>query len=162
MLVNNPALFSYITLYSGYLDRTIAHELTHAVMAANITGFNKLPDSITEGSAELAHGIDDFRRNNILTLAYASNSEVLFVALTNNSAETDHLYEDSYSGGYMLLRYFAKQVAEYWNGESMSQYVGMLASSETDTGCNLLNVADLQFAILDFADVPVADSLMGM
>ena len=29
---------------SGYLDRTIVHELTHAVMASNITNFNDLYD----------------------------------------------------------------------------------------------------------------------
>ena len=35
-----------------YLDRTLAHEFTHAVMAANINRFARLPKFIAEGMAE--------------------------------------------------------------------------------------------------------------
>ena len=116
---------------SGYLDRTIAHELTHAVMAANITGFKQLPDSIKEGSAELVHGIDDFRASNIRALALSANSETLATALTNNASQSGTLYADSYSAGYMLLRYFAKQVADSLNDTEVSSSP-MLADFNTD------------------------------
>ena len=85
-----------------YLDRTIAHELTHAVMAANIDYFNKLPVSIKEGSAELVHGIDDKRTSNIRSLA--ENSSSLRSALSGSGV-------NSYAAGYMALRYLAKQAA---------------------------------------------------
>ncbi len=117
---------------SGYLDRTIAHELTHAVMAANITGFNQLPDSIVEGSAELVHGIDDFRTSNIMALALSSNSEALETALTNNQSLSHTLYEDSYAAGYMLLRYFAKQVADSVNDNTSTSSSPMLSNFSND------------------------------
>lgn len=117
---------------SGYLDRTIAHELTHAVMAANITGFNQLPDSIVEGSAELVHGIDDFRTSNIMALALSSNSEDLATALTNNQSLSHTLYENSYAAGYMLLRYFAKQVADSVNDNTSTSSSPMLANFSND------------------------------
>ena len=46
-----------------YLDRTIAHELTHAVMMAKVNNYWDLPQFITEGTTELTHGIDDVRGN---------------------------------------------------------------------------------------------------
>lgn len=52
-----------------YLDRVLAHEMTHAVMWININGFNDLPQFITEGMAELTHGIDDDRKSRIEYLA---------------------------------------------------------------------------------------------
>ena len=85
-----------------YLDRTIAHEMTHAVMAANINYFSELPTAFVEGSAELAHGIDDKRRDNIDKLSKSSSA--LKSALTGTGADT-------YAAGYMLLRYLAKQAA---------------------------------------------------
>lgn len=95
---------------SGYMDRTLAHELTHAVMAANIAGFNNLPDCVKEGVAELVHGIDDFRTLDIIALAQVSNSDSLQEALYNMDPYTR--YNINYAGGYMLQRYFAKQVAD--------------------------------------------------
>lgn len=86
-----------------YLDRTIAHELTHAVMAANIDYFNDLPTILKEGTAELVHGIDDKRESNIINLASKSTS--LNSALTGSSADT-------YATGYIALRYLAKQASE--------------------------------------------------
>lgn len=90
---------------AGYLDRTIAHELTHAVMAANIDCFNKLPDLIIEGMAELTHGIDDRRTSDIRRLAQDPGT---FQYLSTASEKATG---DVYAGGYMLLRYLARQGA---------------------------------------------------
>ena len=85
-----------------YLDRTIAHEMTHAVMAANVDWFNNLPTVFKEGSAELVHGIDDKRYTNIKNLA--SNYSSLRSALSGSGTNT-------YAAGYMALRYLAKQAS---------------------------------------------------
>ncbi len=157
-------LLSNVSGYCGdqeYLDRTLAHELTHAVMAANIEGFSKLPDSLREGTAELVHGIDDVRTSDIRSLAYASDVDYLQTCLTNRKEDSGTLYVESYAAGYMALRYFAKQVADYWSGDSMTQSNGMLASSVTDTGASTLNMASVQNALLDFADPFISDSLSG-
>ena len=89
---------------SLYLDRVLAHELTHAVMAANISYFDNLPLFIAEGMAELTHGIDDARSSSISTLA--SNYSALAAAV--NLSTTKYTSDHAYAGGYMFLRYLAK------------------------------------------------------
>ena len=122
-----------------YLDRVLAHELTHAVMAANITGFSYLPDCLTEGAAELVHGIDDIRTLMIKKLGLASNSNVLSNILSDMGNHSS-VPEEYYAGGYMLMRYFAYQVADYRNDDSMSQSNGMLAYSGTDSNASVVDV----------------------
>lgn len=95
---------------ASLLDRTIAHEMTHAVMAATVHNFNSLPQFINEGIAELTHGIDDERGHRIWELAgAASDSSKLAAALDLNDTSTGN--NDSYAAGYMFMRYFAKQAA---------------------------------------------------
>ena len=66
---------------AGYLDRTIAHEMVHALMSANIENFSSLPKYIKEGAAEVVHGIDDFRKSTISSLA--ANPSTLRSVLEN-------------------------------------------------------------------------------
>ena len=93
------------------LDRTLVHELTHAVMAANIDYFADYPMWLIEGgSAELIHGIDDERRIDIIN--YAQDPSVFEKILTalGEPGYSERPYE-IYAGGYMFMRYFAKQAA---------------------------------------------------
>ena len=92
---------------TGYLDRTLAHELTHSVMETNINYFNTLPQFIVEGSAELVHGIDDERGARIFGIA--ADASRLNTVLNVNNTSTGQ--PDYYAGGYMFFRYFAKQAA---------------------------------------------------
>lgn len=93
---------------SEYLDRTVAHELTHAVMRANIDYFDYLPQFIKEGAAELVHGIDDTRTSIIKKLA--GNSTLLEQSLSLNDTGTGN--ENAYAAGYMFLRYLARQAGD--------------------------------------------------
>lgn len=100
-----------------YIDITLAHEFTHCAMAANINYFGYLPQFIKEGMAEYTcHGeITALKDGNILRLADKS-------ALLKNGAEKSLLdtaldltdtgtgKDISYSGGYMFICYFARQV----------------------------------------------------
>ncbi len=111
-----------------YLDRVLAHEFTHAVMDANIryaTGSNGLPQFIKDGMSELTHGIDDDRKSDIKS--YASDSSTL-----NKALDVTKLYQHypAYAGGYMFLRYLAKQAS---NTETDSSY-----SDKTISKLNLL------------------------
>ncbi|MBR4151455.1 MAG: hypothetical protein IKT98_00670, partial [Selenomonadaceae bacterium] len=90
-----------------YLDRTIAHEFTHALMAAKDNYFAYLPNFISEGMAEVTHGIDDKRTYSIKQLAKNADSLSSVINLTDEYTGEDY----SYAGGYMLLRYLAKQTA---------------------------------------------------
>ena len=93
----------------NYLDRTIVHEMTHAVMAANIKNFNSLPSLIKEGAAELIHGIDDARYNTILRV---TNSASNLNTYMNNLAPIDpNPGTETYAAGYVYLRYLTAQSA---------------------------------------------------
>lgn len=92
-----------------YLDRTIVHEFNHAIMSSKINYFSILPKFLREGMAELTHGIDDKRLQDII--AHSQNSDLLKSSVDLNDNFTNGA--NPYAGGYMLLRYFAKQTALY-------------------------------------------------
>ena len=105
-----------------YLDRTIAHEMVHATMAANFDYFNDFPTIFKEGTAEVLHGIDDKRRDKIQNLATSSSS--LQSAFNGSGTNT-------YAAGYMAFRYLAKQAA---NGRNPSDSIsGSSDSNDTST-----------------------------
>ena len=113
-----------------YTDRVISHELTHAIMYTNIHNFDKLPNIIMEGMAELTHG-GDFRSNRISSLLKNFHSRTKNGVV--NSLLNDK--EDSYAAGYTLLRYFAKQASNVPEGihcDSDKTKI-LLASDYTDT-----------------------------
>lgn len=93
------------------LDRTLAHEFVHAVMAANIDNFAKLPHFVKEGLAELVHGIDDERQDEIEVLATKCNTSSLREMFETELKKSNYEYDIAYSGGYMLFRYLAKQAS---------------------------------------------------
>ena len=95
-----------------YLDRTIAHELTHAVMRANIDWFDYLPAFIKEGMADLTHGIDDTRSASLKTLAGSSSKLGQAIVLNTGTVSVSGVSSASYAGGYIFLRYLAYQNAE--------------------------------------------------
>ena len=96
-----------------YFDRILAHELTHAVMANNENSslWSNTPLCVDEGIAELVHGADDGRAGTIVRLAQAVNASKLEKAMSYMRGSTENV-TDAYAGGYMLFRYFAKQVSD--------------------------------------------------
>lgn len=86
---------------ANYLDRTIAHEMTHAVMAANIENFHTLPKYIKEGMAELTHGADGRLLSELGNLG--GDYSAMF-SDPNGDSSND---QAPYAGGFALLRYMA-------------------------------------------------------
>lgn len=111
------------TSTSAYLDRTIAHEMTHATMAANIEGFGGLYQCITEGAAEVVHGIDDERKDTIGTLA---NSHSIASTLSESSGTGD---KNQYAAGYVMFRYMAAQ-SGFSAEESLTHFMESLAGGK--------------------------------
>ena len=102
---------STTTAGAGYLDRTIAHEMTHAVMRANITNMSALPKYIREGTAEFLHGIDDVRKATLAGLNFTAAS------FTDESGETP------YAVGYAFLHYINKAGG---HGQAMQRFMAVL------------------------------------
>ena len=92
------------------LDRLLAHELVHAVMTANIASDRNLPHFLKEGLAELVHGADDTRSGSILKIVDKDNTSGRSKAF---ALTQDEYNPECYPGGYALMRYFAKQSADY-------------------------------------------------
>ncbi len=137
-----------------YFDRTLAHELTHAVMCANldISLWNSLCNGygcVIEGLAELVHGIDDERYYDIVYLAQSSNNKILNNALTNSS----NYYR--YAGGYMLFRYLAKQVAEGRVFNAVSSSAAM-ASASPAMAASVASLADSSAMFVGSADAQLS------
>lgn len=116
----------------AYLDRTLAHEMTHALMAANIDHFSELPLYIKEGAAELVHGIDDNgnggRKPTIQALAKDN------ARLKNAFGSSPARAEDPYAAGYMALRYMAHQAAEAEPQKRMVFQIGTKANQAIKVG----------------------------
>ena len=113
-LTVNMHYFEGITLddpnVENHLDRTISHELTHAIMAAKINNYDSLPGFILEGMAELTHGIDYERPADIRQLA--ANPSKLESLLNVNVSSGLNINTLTYAAGYIFLRYLAKQASD--------------------------------------------------
>ena len=102
---------------AGYLDRTLAHEFVHAVMATNIEYFAELPLYISEGTAELVHGIDDERNYAINQMGGGSSAASTAASVNTAASKFQSMFntggakltEEPYAGGYVFLRYLTEQ-----------------------------------------------------
>ena len=102
---------------AGYLDRTIAHEMTHAVMSSNIEGFEGLYACLAEGAAEVIHGIDDERRGTIRGLGLGFDAQLTTSTATSGA--------NTYAAGYVAFRYMAAQCG-FTGTESVSHFMNSL------------------------------------
>ena len=133
-----------------YLDRVLAHELTHAVMYVNVNYSDDLPQFLKEGLSELTHGADDDRKSEIEALA--ASPYKLKNALVFDSY-------DSYAAGYMFLRYLAKQASQHYPTSGTVSKIAALQSKDVNASKyvsveNKLLTVKKNFAnnMLDLAD----------
>lgn len=129
-----------------YLDRVIAHEFTHAIMAANIDYFGELPLYVIEGTAELTHGIDDQRSYTINKLL-TTDKGTLQSVLNSGGSQSDG--EVPYAAGYMFLRYLAKQ--------SQGQQISKVETTYLDNYSGSLNPSAEMAVEVDFSATSLAD-----
>lgn len=88
-----------------YLDRVIAHELTHGVMSNRFKNFDDLPSWIIEGgSAELVHGADDTR-----DLTASLTDSTTFKTDVFDAQGTGAAARDAYGGGFVAMRYMVHE-----------------------------------------------------
>ena len=149
---------------AGYLDRTIAHEMTHAVMAAVIDGFDDLPLFVAEGTAELIHGIDDERRDSLKGMTADVLEQLFADGGQQGSGPTGG--DVPYTGGFIFFRYLAERGGK----DSMKRFMDVLdrrgAAAFDDavaagTGGQFKSKDELCAAIVrDFRKSPDAESFL--
>ena len=71
-----------------------------------------LPLLVLEGMAELVHGIDDARKDNLNNLVSNVNTLEKALVLKPSVNSVDGVYAPDYVAGYTFLRYLAKQAAD--------------------------------------------------
>lgn len=116
---------------AGYLDRTLAHEFTHAVMSANIQGFLNMPLYIVEGAAEYTHGIDDQR------IVALSNLTASTITTEFGSGPNGSGGEKPYAVGYAFLHYLNAHGGQDNGTTPMKRFMRVLA----EQGGNALDAA---------------------
>lgn len=125
-----------------WLDRTISHEFIHAIMSANVNYYNYLPSFVKEGLAELVHGIDDDNPSGITKLAGDIDSLKTILSLTDYSTiKIKGISNSSYAGGYMFMRYLAKQAA---NGGTYAYNKSVSGTSGKDSINNFFSGSKIQ------------------
>ena len=84
-------------------------------MMSKIDSFWELPEFVTEGTAELTHGIDDIRTFDAMdALSNTTNLKKALTFLPFPGLDVS----DSYAAGYTFMRYLAKQGAEHYPTDS--------------------------------------------
>lgn len=90
----------------GSLDRTLLHELTHALMGTNIQWFSDLPLWFQEGgTAVLLEGADDTRQAHIL-------NAVSDTTIIDNGFSDSPVNTNEYSVGFLAMRYLLANYAD--------------------------------------------------
>ena len=122
-------LISSSTMYNsaGYLDRTLAHELTHAVMLANIDKHYLLAEPLQEGLAEIVHGIDDLRGGSIVSLVSTRSGRSDLQQQIQWGANYT-VSEKTYAAGYIALRYLSKQIEDIEPAPAEREIVNLFIS----------------------------------
>ncbi|WKY45321.1 flagellinolysin [Eubacteriaceae bacterium ES2] len=104
--------------YPQYVDRVIAHEMTHAVMMTTMN-FGDLPIWFNEGAAEFTHGADERLKNSIYLLGGSSlnpaNLDAGVANVVSNIGSGSDLDwsgdSNDYSTAYLAVRYLDKMIS---------------------------------------------------
>ena len=99
---------------AGYMDRLLAHELTHSIMESNLKCFGSLPNFIIEGSADLTAGSS--KTDEIKALAANPSKLAYYVNPAYDISEDRNVY----AAGYMLLRYLGQQASRSYVPQGLS------------------------------------------
>lgn len=135
---------SMLTRVGGLLDRTIAHEMTHAVMRANIIDMSSMPQYAREGLAEVTHGIDDERVTELRSI----KGRVANGLVSSGGGTT------TYADGYAFFRYLARQAGPGSDRDALKNFMQTLA----DKGGNYYDQAISELSGGRFADATAAET----
>ncbi|AFA47646.1 flagellinolysin [Acetobacterium woodii] len=113
--------------YPQYVDRVIAHEITHAVMMTTMN-FGDLSTWFTEGVAEFTHGGDERLESAITSLG--SIEAVRDNIGTGSEADWNGNSND-YGTGYLAVRYLDKQI-RLNGGTGIKEVTTYLAAHSTE------------------------------
>ena len=120
----------------NYSDRTIAHEMVHAVMGRTMD-MDSLEEWFKEGAAELIHGADD----NVLNQLIAEDDTTTHFDATDRAAyaadSTFFTAWDStgkhYSQGYLAVRFLHEDIVAN-GGEGIKDVMGFLSNEDNLAG----------------------------
>lgn len=117
--------------YPQYVDRVIAHEMTHAIMAQTMN-FGELSIWFKEGAAEAVHGADERLKYSIHNNGGDDIGLNRVLSSIGSGTESDWAGgSDDYSAAYVALRYLDKQIKNGGNADGVKAVMSYLSSNVT-------------------------------
>lgn len=113
--------------YPQYVDRVIAHEMTHAVMMSTMN-FADLPIWFNEGMAEFAHGGDERLEGGIASLG---SVEAVVANIDTGSYSDWQGQANDYASAYLAVRYLDKQIRLNGGATGIKEVTSYLAANPT-------------------------------
>ncbi|WP_373486227.1 flagellinolysin [Acetobacterium malicum] len=110
-----------------YVDRVIAHEMTHAVMMSTMN-FADLPIWFNEGLAEFAHGGDERLEGGIASLG---SVEAVVGNIDSGSYGDWQGQANDYASAYLAVRYLDKQIRLNGGATGIKEVTSYLATNPT-------------------------------
>ncbi|WKY48352.1 flagellinolysin [Eubacteriaceae bacterium ES3] len=133
--------------YPQYVDRVIAHEMTHAVMMRTMN-FGDLSTWFSEGVAEFTHGGDERLESAIASLGSIN----AVVANFGTGAESDwNGVANDYGSAYLAVRYMDQQIKAE-GGTGVKEVLQYLKDNPNDTLDDALADAKNNYVFLTFND----------
>ncbi|MBI4857128.1 MAG: flagellinolysin [Acetobacterium woodii] len=132
-----------------YVDRVIAHEMTHAVMMAT-TNMSALPTWFIEGVAEFTHGGDERLESAMASLGSITGVVANFG--TGVASDWDGSSDD-YGSAYLAVRYMDRQIKGAGGAgvQDVLQYLATHAGSTLDDALGSVNTFAIFLDAAQFA-----------
>lgn len=105
--------------FPQYVDRVIAHEMVHAVMASTMN-FGELPTWFKEGAAEFIHGADERLK---YTIHDNGGNDTGLSKVMNSISSTWTGSQENYSVAYVAVRYMHEQLQSSGGIRSIMDYL---------------------------------------
>lgn len=131
--------------YPQYVDRVVAHEITHAVMMTTMN-FGDLSTWFTEGVAEFTHGGDERLESSLASL---STIEAVRDNIGTGSEADWNGDSNDYGTGYLAVRYMDKQI-RLNGGAGIKDVTTYLAAHPTENLDQALAAMKIAHAGLSF------------
>lgn len=113
--------------FPQYVDRVIAHEMVHAVMASTMN-FGELPTWFKEGAAEFIHGADERLK---YTIHNNGGGDTGLSTIMNSINTAWSGSQEDYSVSYVAIRYMHEQI-KAGGGDGIRDVLSYLSSNQND------------------------------
>ena len=148
-LTVNLAYYDPSSSDSAYqYDRVIAHEMTHAIMGANMDLYNDVPSWFVEGTAEFIAGGDERLYGSLVDEGAGTDLATAVDNVTDTiPTGTGPITEpDEYSASYAAVRYLHDQILDA-GGDGIKDVMTYMADNPGNTLNDAFTYLDTEYSL---------------